>query len=291
MRDITEAAAAVTAVLVLAGSAGAGAPPGLGQQEFGLSERQLTQNIEKVEQLTSRCMREQGFEYIPVDYKTVQRAMQADKLLPGLSEQEFIARYGFGIATLYTGGPPQLATGYSPAKMGMGRQNNHIYQQLSPADQAAYSRALCGSNPGATFAVGLQAEDFSRIGGCTRDAIAKVFEPQHLKQGYYNPRDALIAGDPRMRAALRTYISRMREAGFDVRNPDMVESLVVEQLDAITGGGEVPIEQLTPGQRLGLEKLKDFEIRLAAANFKIETEVVEAVSLLVERELFARQVE
>ena len=96
--------------------------------------------------------------------------MSADKNLPGVSEEEFINKYGFGVSTLYTGQPPQLAAGYSPGKVGLGERNVQIYKNLSPADQVAYNRALFGDNTDATFAVGIEIEDFSRTGGCTRSA-------------------------------------------------------------------------------------------------------------------------
>ncbi len=43
--------------------------------------------------------------------------MAADKRLPGVSKEEFVGRYGFGVSTMYTGLPPQLTTGYSPARV------------------------------------------------------------------------------------------------------------------------------------------------------------------------------
>src|SRR5919109_1527184 len=86
--------AGLLAVLLLPSTAAAQAkaPPGLGTEEFGLSPRELVQAIEKTEELIARCMREQGFQYVAVDYNTVRDAMAADKRLPGLSEEEFINR-------------------------------------------------------------------------------------------------------------------------------------------------------------------------------------------------------
>ena len=110
---------ATLAVLLVPSIAAAQAPPGLGTEEFGLSQRELVQAIERTEELIAKCMREQGFQYIAVDHATVRAGMTADKQMPGLSEAEFISRYGFGVATLYTGLPPQLATVYSPAKVGL----------------------------------------------------------------------------------------------------------------------------------------------------------------------------
>ena len=122
-----------------------------GTEEFGLSKRELVQKIEAVEALIAKCMREHGFEYIAASYRTVRRGMTADKSLPGLNEKHFIAKYGFGISTLYTGKPPQLAEGYSPAKVGLGEQNIRIYKNLSPADRVAYNHALFGENTEVVF--------------------------------------------------------------------------------------------------------------------------------------------
>jgi hypothetical protein len=95
--------AGVLAGLFSLGVAAAQAPPGLGTEEFGLSQRELVQAIEQTEDLISKCMREQGFQYVAADHATVRAGMSADKWLPGLSEEEFINQYGFGVATLYTG--------------------------------------------------------------------------------------------------------------------------------------------------------------------------------------------
>ena len=98
--------------------------------------------------------------------------------------------------------------------MGLGEQNVQIFASLSPADQVAYNRALFGDNPDASFAVGVEIEDFSRCGGCTREAIEQVFDAEQLDATYYNPLDALINNDPRMKAALREYYPLALEA-FD----------------------------------------------------------------------------
>src|SRR5262245_30076389 len=135
------------------------APPGLGTEEFGFSPRELVQAIETTEELIARCMRDQGFEYVAADYNTIRAGMSADKRLPGLSEEEFISRHGFGVSTLYTGLPPQLAPDYSPARVGLGERNVQIFRALSPADQVAYNRALLGEDTSATFAVALEVED------------------------------------------------------------------------------------------------------------------------------------
>src|SRR3990170_5098004 len=232
MRSALKTMQTVVTLLGIVGSASAQtALPGT--EEFGMTKKELVQAIEKVEALIAQCMREEGFEYVAADYTTVRRGMMADKSLPGLTEEEFIDAHGFGISTLYTGVAPQLAEGYSPGKVGLGNRNVQIFQNLSPADQVAYNRALLGENTDATFAVGLETEDFSRCGGCTRKAIEQVFKPDQLKATYYNPKDALINKDRRMITALRVYASEMRDAGFDYNHPDQVEADVRERLNAI----------------------------------------------------------
>ena len=113
-------------------AAQAQAPKGLGTEEFGMSPRELVQAIEKTEELIARCMREQGFQYIAADHNTVRAGMSADKHLPGLSEEEFVSRHGFGVSTFYTGLPPQLSTGYSPARVGLGERNVQIFRSFPP---------------------------------------------------------------------------------------------------------------------------------------------------------------
>jgi hypothetical protein len=284
-------ATGLTAILLLARNLDAQAPPGLGTEEFGLSQRELVQAIEHVEELIAKCMREEGFQYIAADYNTVRAAMTADKKLPGLSEEEFIAKYGFGVSTMYTGQPPQLATGYSPAKVGLGDRNIQLFKNLSPADQAAYNRVLFGENTGATFAIALETENFSQCGGCTRKAIEQVFKPEQLNASYYNPQDALINNDPRMKAALRQFAAAMKKAGFEYSHPDEVEPDVRARLAALTDGGRMPIDKMSSEQRASLKKLQDYERAVAIKTFKLQDELLGPVEEKIQQELFSRKVE
>ena len=283
--------AGVTSAMLafLAGGAAAQAPAGIGTEEFGLSPKQLVEAIEKVEGLIAKCMREQGFEYVAVDYQTVRKGMDADKSMPGVSEKEFIRKFGFGLATTYTGEPPQLATGYSPGRVGLGKQNVQIFKSLAPADRVAYNRALLGENTGATFAVSLEIENFSLTGGCTRKAVAQVFKPDQLAATYYNPKDAQINKDPRMKAALRKYATDMRKAGFAYDHPDEVEHDIRKRLAALTNGGTILVEQMTPAQLAGLKELQNYERRVAVKNFQLQEDIIDPVAEKIEREMFARR--
>lgn len=289
MRGIS--GAVVLAMLLLPAGAGAQTQPGFGAEEFGLTQRQLVQSIEQVEELITKCMREEGFQYVAADYNTVHAGMKADKAMPGLSEEDFIDKYGFGVATMYTGMPPQLTTGYSPARVGLGERNVQIFKGLSPADQVAYNRALLGENLDATFAVAVEIENFSRCGGCTRKAIEQVFKPDQLKPTYYNPQNAFINNDPRMKAALRRFAAEMKKAGFDYTHPDDVEPDIRARLAALTSGGTILVEKMSSEQRNELKKLQDYERRVAAKTFKFQDEVLGPVEEQIQQQLFSRKVQ
>jgi hypothetical protein len=267
-----------------AGATGKDALPGT--EEYGLTKEELVKTIEEVEARISACMNEAGFEYIAADYKTVRRGMTADKSLPGLSEKEYFDQYGYGISTLYTGLSPQLADVPTPAQLGLGERNVQIFKNLSPADQVAYNRTLLGENADATFAVALEIEDFSRTSGCTRQAIAQVFEPEQLEATYYNPMDALVEQDPRAVAAVAEYAACIRAAGFDYKHEKEIEPDLRKRLAAITGGK--PLEALSSDAQAALTELQGYERALAVVAYECEIKLLEPVLDQVERELYAQ---
>jgi hypothetical protein len=256
-----------------------------GTEEFGLSREELVTSIERIEELIASCMSEAGFEYVANDYNTVRQGMTADQSLPGLSEEEFIEQYGYGISTLYTGLPPQLADVAIPAQIGLGEQNVQIFQNLSPEDQVAYNRTLFGDNEEATLAVALETEDLSRTGGCTRTAIEQVFTAEQLSTSYTNPKDALIEQDPRMVAALAEYAECIQEAGFSYNHEKEIEPDLRDRLYAITGG--TPPDTLPADAMAALTALQGEERALAVASYECESEIIEPVEDQVEEELFA----
>jgi hypothetical protein len=291
MRETIYASFFTVLLLPAVAAAQTKAPASLGTEEFGLSPRELVQAVEKSEELIARCMREQGFEYYAVDYNTVRDGMAADKRLPGLSEEEFIARHGFGISTLYTGLPPQLSTDYSPARIGLGQRNVQAFRKLSSADQVAYNRALLGDDVSTTFAVALEIEDLSRTGGCTRKAVEQVFKPDQLKSSHYNPQDALIRKDPRMKAAIGFWQREMKKSGFEYAHPDDIEPDLRNRLNVITEGGKLLVSKMPPDKKTALRALQDLERAVAIKSFKMQEEVLDPVEERIQKELFSRKVQ
>lgn len=235
----------------------------MGSEEFGLSKQELVEYIDQVEGLIAQCMQEAGFEYLAVDYNTVRRGMTSDKSLPGYSEEQFMRKYGFGIATLYTGKAPQLADVDTPAKIGLGEQNARIFANLAPTEQVAYSRALFGENPDATFAVSLEAENFSLTGGCTHKAIEQVFKPEELSATYVNAHDVILQQDPNMAGIFKDFADCMHGYGFNYSIEQEIEPDLKRRLNALTKGE--PIESLSAETQNALKQLQAEEVAIATA--------------------------
>ncbi|MGI9434250.1 MAG: hypothetical protein ACR2Q4_05385, partial [Geminicoccaceae bacterium] len=156
--------------------------------------------------------------------------------------------------------------------------------------QIAYNRALLGDNTNETFAVGLETENFSRTGGCTRSAIEQVFDGEQLKASYYNPKDALINKDPRMQAALKEFSADMRDAGFEYDHPDDVEVDIKDRMMALTKGSTIKVADMSPDQLSALNELQDYERRVAIKALELTEKYFEPVEVVIEEELFARKV-
>jgi hypothetical protein len=254
-------------------------------KEFGLTDEELVEKIEAVEPLIAECMNEAGFEYVPVDYLTVRKAMTSDKSAPGLNDEEYAAQFGFGISTRLdvAGLPPQLATD-TIIQIGLGEQNIQIFNNLSEADQEAYNHTLFGEDTHATFAFTLEDEDFSETGGCTRAAIEQVFTPEQMEASFYNPGDALVEQDPRVIAAIADWAACMREEGFDYNSPEEVEGDIEDRLDAILDGAE-PAE-LSPDAQAALTELQGEERAIAVAVLACEEEFITPAVEQVQTELY-----
>lgn len=262
-------------------------PPNLpGAEEFGLTKAELVQKIETTEAAIAACMRQAGFQYVPVDYLTIRKSMDADKKAAGLTDEEFRQQFGYGISTrsLSDSTPPQLSGADHAATIGLGKQNVDFFTGSSPADQAAYNRALLGESPTATFAVSLEAEDFSTTGGCTRAAVEQVFKPDQLQPAYVNPGDVLIAQDQRVLNATAKWSTCLREAGFNYNNPEGIEADFKERLTAVTAGADP--STLNPEAARALTELQGEERIVAVADFECEEEFIEPAVKQVETELY-----
>lgn len=271
------------ALLLIASLVGSGFAQDYGTEEMGMTMEELVEVVETAESLIADCMREAGFEYVAVDFTTARNAMLADKALPELAEREFKAACGFGITTHYADDPvPQFADDTTPAKIALGEQNVRIFQNLSEADQVAYNRTLLGENTDATFAVALEAEDFSRTGGCTEKAAEAVFDPEEITLSYRNPLDDLYAQDPRMIQAMADCTACVQEAGYEYTDPEAIEPDIERRFLAITGGA--PTGSLSANARIALEALQAEERAIAVASFDCEDKYIHPVEEALDNE-------
>ena len=257
-----------------------------GTEEFGLTRKGLVTAIESVEASIAQCMIDNGFEYVAVDYNTVRQGMQSDKSLPGYTERQYFQEFGFGISTLYTGKPPQLADVNTPAQIGLGQRNVAIFADLSEADRVAYNHTLLGNDTNTTFAVGLEIEDFSQTGGCTRQAIEEHFTAEQIALRATSPKDALIEQDPRMVEAIGKFSDCVRAEGFDYDNESQIEPDMRDRLAEITQG--LPVEALSTDAQSALAELQGYERKLAVTSLNCELQYLDPVEDQVESELFGR---
>jgi len=247
----------------------------IGREEFGMTEEQLVTTIEAGEASIASCMADAGFEYIPIDPVTFRDAMDVQGNVPGLSDDEFIAQYGYGITTL-----PQTQN------FGHGEENQAIFDDLSAEDQVAYTRTLVGDHTQATFVNMLEIEDFLQAGGCTETAIQEVFTQEQLSPSFFNPFDALVEQDPRMIDAQKNWSTCMKEAGFDYGTQGDPEDEFIERLDAITKGADPAT--LTGGDKDALTELQGEERAIAAVDLDCAAQFVDDVEKQVEQDISGR---
>jgi hypothetical protein len=248
-----------------------------GTEEFGLTEEELVKKVEAVEAHIATCMSDAGFEYVPVDYATVREAMQAVQTPPGISEAEFRAQYGYAISI-------ERPAAIDPAIIGLGEENLKIFDSLSEADQTAYDHTLFGENTDETFAVALDAEDFTETGGCTHAAVEQVFDPEQLTETYTNPKDIRIEQDARVITAIKDWAACMREAGFDYNNSEEIESDISDRLDALLDGADP--ESLSAEGQAALAELQGEERAISVADYDCEVKFIVPAARQVETELY-----
>ena len=284
----TAALAAVVALLAVAGcqsNAGSSASQGKGThlpgtKEFGLTEVQYVQHIEKTQALISKCMADAGFEYVPVDVKTVEAAQARVRTEPGYTRRTYKEKWGLAVTTRFDN--PVRDTGLGP--------NLKIWKSLPKPDQDAYSHALWGNDPNADFVWTFDEEDFSPTQGCTRKAVAQVFTPAQLKGTYVNPKDVLVDSDPRIVEALHNWSKCMHARGYDYKkDQDEIIDEYGERLDKLVGDSDPT--KLTGARAAALHQLQQQEITVSLADMECEIKYTDDVFHEVEIEIFGQPLE
>lgn len=283
IRTIT-ATLALGVIVAACGSSSAPATKGQGQDqggdsEFGIVEAEVVKRVDAVEALIGKCMTQAGFEYFPVDYATARKAMDSNSKPSGRSPDQFRKEFGYGITTLFAGVSTQPT-------VGLGTRNLRVRDALSAADRLAWERKLFGGGPNVTFVVGLDSEDLSQTGGCTRSAVQKAFSAGELGAAfvnYQNAEAARVDQDPRVIAAYRDWATCMRKAGYSYNGPDDIDADLATRLDAITAG-EDPTA-LSATAKAALPRLQGEELAIAAADHGCDVKFVADIKAKVQQQL------
>lgn len=251
-----------------------------GIKEFGLTEKEFANHVEKVETVIGRCMARAGFEYVPVDVKTVELAQQYVRADPKVERRDYHARWGYGETTRFD----------DPVRtIGLGPQNRQIFNSLAPAAKEAYNHTLYGEDPDKTFVWTLDEEDFSETGGCTRKGVAAAFTKEQLLGTYVNPKDVLVESDPRVVKAVAAWTKCMHDAGYDgYEDQDEIMEELGDRLDALLDGADPT--RLTGDRLRALKRLQQEEVDASMADLACEIKHTDDVYRTVEIEVFGQPV-
>jgi hypothetical protein len=229
-------------------------------EQLGIDGDGILERQGRAENLIRDCMEAKGFDYVPVDPVAQRDALVGEA---GLTEEEFEKEYGYGITTLYEQ-RREAATG----------PNEAIRNQLNEAERADYDQTLFGDDPTATFDVAVDTGDFSRLGGCVKEATEEVFGGAEVLETLQTELDELddrILEDTRMVAAVADWSECMRDKGFDdLAEPEEVDAVLEAKLVEIVG---------TPGtvantsyDKAALDALQNEEVEMVTADIACEKE-------------------
>jgi hypothetical protein len=240
---------------------------GLGFDQAGILARQS-----RVEAAIRDCMKQQGFDYVPVDPYAQRAAITGSARL---SDEDFLNQFGYGISTFWGRGGAQADP------------NEQLRTNLPPADRRAYDRALWGENKGASFSEAVDSGDFTRLGGCTKKATEAVFGGAELLTQLQEKLDELderILEDQRMVRALEEWTACMAKAGHRYEDPDDIDSVLLKRMERIVGPVQGPFatgpatgERTHSYDRGALAALQRDEVALARADFACERKEIEPV--------------
>ena len=258
-------------------------PAGNVEEQLGFDDQALRVRQARIQNAIRDCMKEQGFDYVPVDPAAQLAAVTGSSRL---TDEDFTKQFGYGISTFWGRGGAQADP------------NQPYRRSLTPADRAAYSRALYGENDGATVDDALDTGDFSKLGGCTLKATQAVFGGTQVLtqlQGKLDDLDERINADQRMVRALEKWNSCMGAAGYRYEEPDAIDSSLMKRVERIVGplpgkfatgpaGGAKP----PPYDHVALAALQRDEVAIARQDLACEQKHIAPVESVVRREYEAR---
>jgi hypothetical protein len=250
-----------------------------GTKEFGLTEQKWVAHIEEAQAKIAACMADAGFEYVPVDVRTVEAAQARVRTEPGYTRRTFKEKWGLAVTTRFDN--PVRDTGLGP--------NLQIWKDLPADQQDAYYQTLFGDDWNADFVFTFDEEDFSATGGCTRTAVKDVFTKQQLQGTYVNPKDVLVDADKRVIKAGKNWSKCMHERGYEYEeDQDEIIEEYQDRLEELLGGDDPA--SLTAERAAELKELQREEIAVALADMECQVEHTDEIYRKVEFEVFGERV-
>jgi hypothetical protein len=275
-RSVIVLLALVCAALALSACGGSDKPaadqPRDVEDQLGFDQDGILARQSRVEAAVRDCMKNQGFDYVPVDPVAQRAALFGSSRL---SEDDFINQFGYGISTLW--GRATATTD----------PNQRVRAALGSADRRAYDRALWGDHPGTTFSSAVDNGDFSQLGGCVRRATTQVFGGTRVLSQLQSRLDALeerMLQDQRMVQGIEKWSSCMAAAGFRYEEPEAIDTDLYKRAEKIVGPlpgqfatGPEPGEKPPPYDRAALAALQRDEVAIAKADHACELKYIAPV--------------
>ncbi len=246
-------------------TAGNTGPAGTVEDQLGFDQAGLIARQSRVEAAIGECMRNEGFEYVPVDPLAQRAALVGSSRL---SDEDFLNQFGYGISTLWGRGAPEADP------------NASIRASLGAADRRAYDRTLWGENKGASFTEAIENGHFDRLGGCTLEATERVFGGAQVLtqlQGKLDALDDRILEDQRMVRALESWSECVADAGFRYEDPEEIDSDLFARMEKLVGPlpgqfatGPPAGEKAQSYDPAALRELQREEVQIARADWACE---------------------
>lgn len=280
-------AALAAAALAACGGGGSGgttsSDPTAGgsiEDQLGFSRTAISTSQAQVENGIALCMKQQGFEYVPVDPVAAQAALTGK---PNISDADYVKQFGYGISTLYDKGSRQSDP------------NGPIRAGLDPAQRSAYDQTLSGGRPEQTFFLAVDTGDFTQLGGCTKQATEKAFGGSRLLttlQAKLDELDESILQDQRMARAQERWTACVRDAlGVTFADSEAIEADITTHLTKVVGPSAATAQgaagRATPSttyNRAALAAVQQLEVKSANADLACEVKHITPIERIVRKQ-------
>src|SRR3954466_6055595 len=253
------------------------------EDQLGFDQAGLMARQSRAEDAIRDCMKNQGFDYVPVDPFAQRAALLGSSRI---SDQDFLKQFGYGISTLWGRGRAQADP------------NERLRATLGAADRKAYNSALWGGNSGATFQQAIENGDFTKLGGCTKKATEQVFGGAALLtrlQSRLDQLDDRILEDQRMGCAVEKWSQCMSQQGYRYEDPDEIDADLFKRTEKIVGPlpgqfatGPPAGEKPRPYDHAALGALQREEVAIAQRDSACEQRRIAPVEAVVRPEYEAR---